>query len=178
MVQTLAFFIYFGIAALIFSEVEGVTYVDGIYYMVVTTLTIGFGDITPHTATFKILTFPFTVIGIALLALIVTSIVRLLSDRVRRRKRESTKRLEERASQRRRIHAGYNSSHSGPIEDLPRLKRSLPLHEELRRLREDEWRYERRSHLIRATKGLIAFLAFWFFGALVFHLVEVQLSKC
>ena len=107
MMQTLMFFLFTGIAALIFSKVEKTTYVDGIYFMVVTTLTVGFGDITPHTAIMKVLTFPFTIIGITLLALIVTSIVRLLTDRARRRKLELKKRLKKKVSEKKRIHASY-----------------------------------------------------------------------
>src|SRR5579862_3223445 len=147
--QTLIFFLFTGIAALIFTKVEGTTYVDGIYYMVVTTLTIGFGDLTPQTAVMKVLTFPFTIIGITLLALIVTSIVRLLSDRARRRKIELKKRLKKKASEKKRIHAGYGSklrpwAKEEPRGDGPRLKRSLTLQEELQKLREDDWKRERR----------------------------------
>jgi potassium channel subfamily K, other eukaryote len=93
MTQTLIFFIYTGIVALMFCRLEDTTYVNGIYFMVVTFLTIGFGDITPRTTTVKVLTFPFTVIGITFLALIVTSIVRLLADRARRWKIQLKKEL-------------------------------------------------------------------------------------
>ena len=177
--QTLIFFLFTAIAALIFSKVEGVSYVDGIYYMVVTTLTIGFGDVTPQTAVMKVLTFPFTIIGITLLALIVTSIVKLLSDRARRRKIELKKRLKKKASDKKRIHAGYGSKlrpwakRSG---DGPRLKRSLTLQEELQKLREDDWKRERRANLKSMATGFTVFLIFWFIGALVFHFVEVCLS--
>lgn len=175
MIQTLLFFMFTGITALIFSKVEGVTYVDGIYYMVVTILTIGFGDIVPHTAVFKVLTFPFTVVGITLLAIIVTSIVQLLADRARRRKRILKKQLKEKASERKRMHSGYKFKLSPWGKgDLPRLQRSLTLQEELHRLREDDWRRERRSNLARVVSGLTVFLAFWFFGAVIFHFVEVN----
>src|SRR5579871_2201366 len=99
MLQTLAFFVFIGVCALIFSKAESTTYVNGIYFMVVTILTIGFGDITPHTTSMKVLTFPFAVIGITILAIIVTSIVRLLSDRARRRKLQMKKRLKEKTSE-------------------------------------------------------------------------------
>src|SRR5271168_3011635 len=95
MVQTTTFFIFIGICALIFSQVEQLTYLDGIYYLVVITLTIGFGDIVPQTAVMKVFTFPFAVVGLTILAVIVTSIVRLLSDRARRNKLMLKKRLKE-----------------------------------------------------------------------------------
>ena len=180
MMQTLVFFLFTGIAGLIFCKVERTTYVDGIYYMVVTTLTIGFGDIIPETKTMKVLTFPFTIIGIALLALIVTSIVRLLADRARRRKLELKKRLKKKVSEKKRIHAGYGSklrpwSARPPSGDGPRLKRSLTLQEELMKLHEDDWKRQRRANLKSMVTGFTVFLIFWFIGALIFHFVEVRI---
>jgi potassium channel subfamily K len=183
MMQTLVFFFYIGITGLIFSKVEGYTYTDGIYYMVVTTLTIGFGDITPATPCMKVLTFPFTIIGITLLALIVTSIVRLLADRARRRKLDLKKRLKKKVSEKKKIHAGYGSKLTPWAKkiskggDGPRLKRSLTLQEELERLREDDWKRERRSNLKSMALGFAVFLVFWFIGALIFDFVEVSRSQ-
>lgn len=162
MTQTLIFFIYTGIAALMFCRLEDTTYVNGIYFMVVTFLTIGFGDITPRTTTFKVLTFPFTIIGITFLALIVTSIVRLLADRARRWKIQLKKELKKQAAEKEMKH-----------ELRPGLKRSATLHEDLHKLREDEWRRERRGQLRRMAVGITLFLLFWCVGALIFHLVEV-----
>ena len=182
MMQTLVFFLFIGITGLIFCKVEGTTYVDGLYYMVVTTLTIGFGDITPNTAAMKVLTFPFTIIGITLLALIVTSIVRLLSDRARRRKLELKKRLKKKVSEKKRIHAGYGSkltpwAAKTPKGDGPRLKKSLTLQQELERLREDDWKRERRANIKSMALGFSVFLIFWFIGALIFNFVEVLQSE-
>ena len=164
MVQTLIFFFFLGISALIFSRSEELTYVDGIYYMVVTTLTIGFGDITPHTAVMKVLTFPFTIIGISLLAVIVTSIVRLLSDRARRRKLQMKKLLKEKASEKKRKSAQKPGA---------RLQRSLTLQEELYKLAEDDWKRQTRTNLRSMVVGLSVFFIFWFIGALIFHCIEV-----
>ena len=146
--------------------------------MVVTTLTIGFGDLTPQSAVLKVLTFPFTIIGITLLALIVTSIVRLLADRARRRKLELKKRLKKKFSEKKRVHAGYGSKlrpwlPRNPNGDGPRLKRSLTLQEELMKLRADDWKRERRANLNSMILGFIVFLIFWFIGALIFSFVEV-----
>lgn len=176
--QTLVFFLFTGICALVFCKVEDATYVDGIYYMVVTTLTIGFGDFVPETAVMKVLTFPFTVVGITLLALIVTSIVRLLADRARRRKIELKKRLKQKVSEKKRIHAGYRSklrpwAARSSRGDAPRLERSLTLQEELLKLRENDWKRERRANLKSMGTGFSVFLIFWFIGALIFHSVEV-----
>jgi potassium channel subfamily K, other eukaryote len=174
MVQTLLFFFFIGLSALIFSKVEGVTYVDGIYITVVTTLTIGFGDLSPHTITMKIITFPFTLIGIGLLAVIVTSIVRLLSDRTRRRKLRLKKRLKEKTSEKERARRKSIFRSSQPPPMGTPLKRSLTLQEELRVLREDDWKRERRANIRNMVIGLSGFFIFWFFGALIFHYVEVH----
>jgi potassium channel subfamily K len=163
MIQTLSFFIYLGVVAFIFCRVENYTYVQSLYFMVVTFLTIGFGDITPKTTAFKVLMFPFTVTGITLLALIVTSIVRLLADRARRQK-AGIKR-----NQRKRVRP--NSAKPPP------LKRTLTLQEELVKLREEEWIRERRANVTSVVTGLLVFLVFWFIGALIFHLIEVLRLK-
>jgi potassium channel subfamily K, other eukaryote len=179
MVQTLIFFLFVGITALAFSKVEKINYVDGIYYIIVTTLTIGFGDITPQTTVMKVLTFPFIITGITLLALIVTSIVRLLADRARRRKLESKKRLKKTVSEKKRTYLGYGSKLTPWMatdlnEDPLRLKRSLTLQEELENLREKDWRRERRANLKSMAIGFAVFLFFWFIGALIFNFVEVH----
>ena len=166
MVQTLIFFFFLGVSALIFSRTEELTYVDGIYFMVVTTLTIGFGDITPHSTAMKVFTFPFTVIGISLLAVIVTSIVRLLLDRARRRKIQMKKLLKEKASEKKRKSAQAPGA---------RLRRSLTLQEELHKLAEDDWKRQTRANLRSMAVGLGVFFFFWFMGALIFHCIEVHI---
>lgn len=166
MVQIIIFFSYIGIIALIFSQTESLTYVDGLYYMVVTVLTIGFGDITPHTAAMKVLTFPFTIIGISLLAVIVTSIVRLLADRARRRKVQLKQMLKEKTSEKKRKAAQVPG----------RLQRSLTLQDQLQKLTDDEWKRQTRADLRRIGIGLATFFVFWFVGAVIFDLIEVLLS--
>jgi potassium channel subfamily K len=173
MIQTLIFFFFIGIWALIFSQSESLTYVDGIYFVVVTTLTIGFGDITPHTAAMKVLIFPFTLIGIALLAVIITSIVQLLSDRARRRKLQLKKQLKAEASEKKRKAAEKASR----APDRPRLQRSLTLQEELQHLAEEDWKKQSRNNLKSMIIGLSVFFAFWFIGALMFHFIEVHPSS-
>ena len=174
MMQTLLFFIFIGLWALIFSRAESLTYVDGIYLAVVTTLTIGFGDISPHTAAMKVLIFPFVIVGITLLAVIITSIVRLLSDRARRQKLQLKKQLKEKASEKKRKAAKKAAQNP----ERPRLKRSLTLQEELRQLAEEDWKKQTRNNLRSVVVGLSVFFAFWFMGALIFHLIEAHSVLC
>ena len=176
MLQTLMFFSYLGIISLIFCKVEGTTYVDGLYFEVVTTLTIGFGDLVPQTTAFKVLTFPFTVVGIAFLAMIVTSIVRLLADRSRRRKINMKRELKIR--ERKRIKEQKDSEQEeeqGKKETLNTKgpRGAITLQEALRKIREESWQHEK-SHNLRAIfSGLFVFVSFWFLGAMIFNFVEV-----
>jgi potassium channel subfamily K, other eukaryote len=182
MVQTLIFFIFTGVCAFFFCKVEGLTFIEGIYFMIVTTLTIGFGDITPHTTVMKVFIFPFAIIGLSLLAVIVTSIVRLLSDRARRRKLQLAKRLKEKQSEKRRLFALPKLPRIGTSkptsisEDNDQSKRNLTLQESLEKLREREWEREGRANLRSMAIGMIVFFLFWFVGALIFHFVEVIMS--
>jgi potassium channel subfamily K, other eukaryote len=172
MVQTLIFFLFVGVWALIFSQTESLTYVDGIYFVVVTTLTIGFGDITPHTAAMKVLIFPFTVVGMTLLAVIITSIVRLLADRTRRRKLQLKSQLNAKASEKKR-----KAAQKAPQPpERPQLKRSLTLQEELHQLAEENWKRQTRNNQKSVAIGLTVFFAFWFIGALIFCFIEVDPS--
>lgn len=49
MLQTMLFLGYILAAAAVFSRIEGFVYLDGVYYIVVTLFTIGFGDFDPKT---------------------------------------------------------------------------------------------------------------------------------
>ncbi|KAF3917873.1 hypothetical protein ABW20_dc0107279 [Dactylellina cionopaga] len=74
MLQTIFFFAWLGIGALIFCKVEGWTYSDSVYFCNVTLLTVGFGDIAATSDLARGLVFPFSVIGIIMLGLVVNSI--------------------------------------------------------------------------------------------------------
>lgn len=51
----LAYLCSLTIASLLFSLLEGVSYLDSLYWACVTSLTIGYGDYSPHTVAGKIL---------------------------------------------------------------------------------------------------------------------------
>ena len=60
--------------AAVFSKVLGVSYANALYFCDVTVLTIGFGDITPIDDVGRGLIFPYSVIGIIFLGLMINSI--------------------------------------------------------------------------------------------------------
>ncbi|KAF3909757.1 hypothetical protein AA313_de0209991 [Arthrobotrys entomopaga] len=74
MLQTIFFFVWMAVGALVFSKIEGWTYSDSLYFCNVTLLTVGFGDIYTTTDSARGFIFPFSVIGIIMLGLVVNSI--------------------------------------------------------------------------------------------------------
>lgn len=124
----------------------------------------------------KVLTFPCAVVGITLLAIIVTSIVRLLSDRARRTKLLMEMRLKEKVStkQRQARHVARRWPLKSQKEKEEQMMGELTLQEEIQRLREEDWARERRSNIKSMLIGFTVFLLFWFIGALIFNFVEVH----
>lgn len=72
--QTMMFFLWLAGGAGIFSKVCGFKYADALYFSDVTVLTIGFGDITANNDAGRGFVFPFAVIGIIFLGLMINSI--------------------------------------------------------------------------------------------------------
>jgi potassium channel subfamily K len=72
--QTMMFFLWLAGGAAVFARVEGWSYVDALYFCDVTVLTIGFGDFYPTNNTGRGLVLPFSVGGIIILGLMVSSI--------------------------------------------------------------------------------------------------------
>lgn len=65
MLQTILFLSYVLAAGGVYAAIEGWTYLDANYFVVVTLFTIGFGDFTPTTHLGRSLFFPFAVGGIS-----------------------------------------------------------------------------------------------------------------
>ena len=70
------------ISAKIYQNIEGWTFLDSIYFTIITFTTIGYGDLTPQTSNGKILTIILSFIGIA----IVFYIISLIGSRVFKKK--------------------------------------------------------------------------------------------
>ncbi|KAJ5356105.1 Ion transport 2 [Penicillium concentricum] len=96
--QMTALVVWLLIGAAIFQRVLGISFADALYFSDVTVLTLGYGDITPTTTVGRGLVWPYAVIGIIILGLVVESIFKFARevhyDNVIRRhiehKREST----------------------------------------------------------------------------------------
>lgn len=72
--QTMMFFIWLAGGAGVFARVEGWSFVDSLYFCDVTILTVGFGDFHPTNDVGRGLVFPYSVGGIIILGLMVSSI--------------------------------------------------------------------------------------------------------
>jgi potassium channel subfamily K len=72
--QMTAFVVWLLIGAAIFQKVLGISFADALYFCDVTVLTLGFGDITASTTVGRGLVWPYAVIGIIILGLVVGSI--------------------------------------------------------------------------------------------------------
>ena len=72
--QTMMFFLWLAGGAGVYSQICGWSYVDALYFCDVTILTVGFGDFYPTNNAGRGLVFPFSVGGIIILGLMVSSI--------------------------------------------------------------------------------------------------------
>lgn len=72
--QTMMFFFWLAGGAAVFSKVCGFSYADALYFCDVTVLTVGFGDVIPTNDVGRGLVFPYSVIGIIFLGLMISSI--------------------------------------------------------------------------------------------------------
>ncbi|KAF8752163.1 Voltage-gated potassium channel [Rhizoctonia solani] len=125
--------------------------IEGIYFTIVTFLTVGFGDFYPTKPSTKVLLFP---LGITLLANCITMIVSFFSKHQKKhRDRERAER--EKAWQISQMRA-----------ENPSLQREIAF---LRELHEHQgWREQG----VDLAQSLIGFLIFWLAGAAIFGAVE------
>ena len=72
--QTMMFFIWLAGGAGVFSNICGFSYADALYFADVTVLTIGYGDLVPPNNKGRGFVFPYAVIGIIFLGLMINSI--------------------------------------------------------------------------------------------------------
>ncbi|MCJ1278339.1 Potassium channel [Puttea exsequens] len=78
--QTMMFFFWLAGGAAVFAKTEGWSYVDSLYFCDVTVLTVGFGDFHPMNDVGRGLVFPYSVGGIIILGLMVSSIQKFASE--------------------------------------------------------------------------------------------------
>ncbi|CUA74245.1 Outward-rectifier potassium channel TOK1 [Rhizoctonia solani] len=140
--------------ALIFSRIENWTYLQGIYFTIVTFLTIGFGDCHPTKPSTKVLLFFLSLLGVTLLASCISMIVSFFNKNQHEHKARARVEREK----------AWQLSHMKT--DSPSLQREIAFLSELHQ--RQGWR----ERGIDLTESLAGFLIFWFVGAAIFSAVE------
>lgn len=142
------------IQALIFSQIEGWMYLDGLYFSIVSALTIGFGDFIPATPAGKVLLFPFVLADIALLSNQVTLIVNVSSRNTRRYQRM--------------LHAAEEYTTAASRSD----SKDTLLRSEAQRLRHLVSTQRRAREMVDLAISIGILAIFWIVNAIIYHYTE------
>ena len=187
MLQTISFLVYLLVGAVIYSHVEHWKFLDAVYFIDFTLLTVGIGDYSPTTHLGRSLMFPFAVGGIIAIGLVVSSIRSLVLDRgaeklsarmTEKARRRVVKQVATAASHKRHsfkpvFHLGSDIAQDlavDPIDDqMAELERRKTEFEVMRTVQDMAAR-ERRYMALAFSSLAFAFL--WLFGAFVFFKAE------
>ncbi|KAK3700372.1 hypothetical protein LTR37_015983 [Vermiconidia calcicola] len=178
MLQTMAFITYLLLGALVYSHIEGWMYLDAVYWANVTLLTVGLGDFHPSTAVGRGLLFPFAVVGIVMVGLVVGSIRSLILER-------GKKKLAARIVEKYRSKAVHNVDNrkqtikismfaSADFSTDPGLSPAQKREEEFNVMRKVQAAAEReRRYFALALSSSFVFIL-WFVGAVIFMKGEFE----
>ncbi|KAF8324125.1 hypothetical protein DL93DRAFT_2162208 [Clavulina sp. PMI_390] len=137
------FMAYLLCGSLMFKYVLDESFLDAIYFVLSSTLTVGYGDVEPHNLSAKILTIIFFPIGIIQIAIIVTlihdTVLTSIRPRVRRR---TADRLQ------RQVNVRLQNPHA-----------PHPTYEEV--LRHDIFQEEKQSYYKEMAITFVLFIIFW-----------------
>ncbi|GAM39499.1 ion channel [Talaromyces pinophilus] len=196
--QTTSFMVWLAVGAAMYQQLVDITFSDALYFSDVTVLTLGYGDITTGNDVARGLIFPYAVIGIIILALIIASISRfareltnanVVKGHLHRRRVEVLKRsttIDEEYERthdgpRRQIQANKLAGQRTPLQNMvsnlmtPNRSRTLIMREEkdrfnaMRAIQDETLRFRRWMSLFMS---LIAFAVVWCGGAGIFSRLE------
>lgn len=68
------------IGTLFYHNVEGMAYLDALYFAVMTLATVGYGDFIPHTTLGKLFTIVYVLIGVGILTALIANFNRALIE--------------------------------------------------------------------------------------------------
>lgn len=148
------------IQALLFSKIEGWLYLDGLYFSVVSLLTIGFGDYVPtHTST-KIMLFPFCIAGIVVfsnqISLIATFSARAFQVH----------------NGRENLQYHHDSCQAIAGADTCAEQRYAKLMEEVQRLRSRQTKLQNNQERKMIFRSLFLLIAFWLVSGVLYSKME------
>ena len=195
--QTMMFFIWLAGGGGVFAKVCGWSYVDALYFCDVTILTVGFGDFHPPNDVGRGLVFPYSVGGIIILGLMVSSIRKFAQDlghdniiknHVEKRRVNTVERsvtttfeLEQRQLQRRPKHKDHHRQAAPFMNTLKRVATRKP---RIVLLLEEKDRFTAMRTIQKSTSNfkkyyalslsVIAFGLLWCVGAVGFWKAEAK----
>lgn len=181
MMQTIMFLVYLLIGALVFSKIEGWPYLDAVYWADVTLFTVGFGDFSAATPLGRALLFPYALIGIISLGLVVGSIRSLVLERGRRQLNARMVEKNRRQMLKRMIRRGKDdilipvTDGEGQVGDTTNtgLTEFERREKEFQLMRKIQAKSERRRRWMAMGISTTVWLILWLVGAAIFQQCEV-----
>ncbi|ROW01250.1 hypothetical protein VMCG_05891 [Cytospora schulzeri] len=183
MLQTIMFLVYLLVGALVFSKIEEWNYLDAVYWADATLFTVGFGDFAAATPLGRALLFPYALIGVISLGLVVGSIRSLVLDRGRRQLGARMEEKERKRTLKRRVRSGKDeilipvkddddayedTSGNTGLTEYERRKREFEL------MRRIQIRAEHRRRWLAMGISTTVWLILWLVGAAIFQQCEVS----
>ena len=180
MLQTIAYLVYMLGGAAVYAHIEDWLFLNGVWWANYTLLTIGIGDFQVVTNLGKGLLFPYAILGIVVLGLLVGSIRSLVLERG---KEKLTARLVEK--KRERVLRKMSESD----DEIKASKFSKPVKigadgqsegarrmNEFQLMRKIQWHADVRRKWVSLSISIFAWLVLWFVGAAVFYVAERDLQ--
>ena len=78
------------IGTIFYHNVEGMTYLDALYFSVMTLATVGYGDLSPQTALGKVFTIIYVLIGVGIITAVIANFNRALGEYHKRKQHKET----------------------------------------------------------------------------------------
>ncbi|KAJ6104955.1 hypothetical protein N7486_003644, partial [Penicillium sp. IBT 16267x] len=161
--------------AAVYSDIEGWSFMDSLYFTDYTLLTIGIGNLAPNTHLGRSLLLPFATMGITSLGLVITSVASF-TDQMRelklKRNIEETRR-EFRNADSKEATDGV-STVEGVRSQLPSVKSPIPKCEEIIKIRHAKSAFHRRTRWADLGLFLAAWFVLWFVSAAIFTRSEKE----
>lgn len=184
MLQTILFLVYLLVGALVFSTIEGWPYLDAVYWADVTLFTVGFGDFSAATPLGRALLFPYALIGVISLGLVVGSIRSLVLERGQRQLSARLMEKKRKRTLRRMVRRGKDDvlipvTDDGDDDDYPdRSTTSLSEYQRRKRefelMRKIQSRAEHRRRWMAMGISTTVWLLLWLVGAAIFQQSELR----
>lgn len=79
------------IGTVFYHNIEGMTYLDALYFSVMTLATVGYGDLSPHTALGKLFSIVYVLVGVGIITALIANFNRALVEYHQRKKHSNEK---------------------------------------------------------------------------------------